>query len=529
MSTLAPGASSLLSNLQQSGTPIPAKVQELIVGAAKKKPLTMRQLEAVLLQAMPAQKRRIRAAFEESQRLGFSPDGRNPRFLTQLIGAHHIEKEVAEVHTRPVEDPPLLRDPARVRLLVPKEAKSVLVFNARDVDERGRPLLMKVVLRVSNPADPRKAQNELNQFLRNTNLEGFRKAGGGPPDVQLIGLKDADVTVEDRDEAEFTFGDPLLVVSYNAAGKELGRAVGVDPDNRRVAHQFHAAPDGSPDLSRPAGVAPKITAGPQLDVTPPVCFDQRLGLALSRKPGVAPFAWNNLLAKDFEWSLKAEPGLIYEPKTTARIELLGVAAETSVAAHDPFLLGSPAVTVSPDPVIQGQYGNMPLLRLLDQPVVRAVHTPGRNDRDERRLAAYELLYPRPDQIQLAGFEFEPLHDMTLERREFRGAGLSAHWRRAGAQAELEVNLNAGFLSANRGTSLRGWTMAVGYEDAQGAWQSLGTQRLHRSSSQRANFSGVVIDPASLLAANRSLEVRVYNESGVPAERVMVPLSELTWR
>lgn len=63
MSTLAPGASSLLSNLQQSGTPIPAKVQELIVGAAKKKPLTMRQLEAVLLQAMPAQKRRIRAAF----------------------------------------------------------------------------------------------------------------------------------------------------------------------------------------------------------------------------------------------------------------------------------------------------------------------------------------------------------------------------------------------------------------------------------------------------------------------------------
>ena len=98
---LTPQAAQLLGTVQRQSAPISRDVEQAIVKAAEaneQKPLTAAQLEQVLTQAMPAQSQLVKDANQACS--CYHPDGKNPKFLTQILG-HTIEKERSAIYNTP--------------------------------------------------------------------------------------------------------------------------------------------------------------------------------------------------------------------------------------------------------------------------------------------------------------------------------------------------------------------------------------------------------------------------------------------
>jgi hypothetical protein len=94
---------------------------------------------------------------------------------------------------------------------------------------------------------------------------------------------------------------------------------------------------------------------------------------------------------------------------------------------------------------------------------------------------------------------------------------------------VSLALDDGFFAAAAGqnASFKGYTMVVGFTDVDGTWKEQ-SRTVGSDVSKKEGFSFECDDFDGLQKANANLEVRVFTEDGVPAQRVLVPFREIHW-
>lgn len=428
--------------------------------------------------------------------------------------------------------------------MIDNDAKSMLLFNGRDVDKTGKPLLMKAVLRVKDPADAEGVKTAVEAFKKEMgNFEGIRQNWGPNAekiDIKIIAANDAYVELKDMDEAEFQFGDPILQISQDKAGKELSRGVATEPDNKLIRKYYAAQANGQPNLAQPVrsrwnqGNPEDILTGANLDTTAPNVFDERISLKMSAKETFPEGGWLETRAEFVTAGLVVEPGLIFEPGKDASVTFLGTSLKTAVAKDDAYFTGSPSA--EGELKLEGNFAKYSLKQLLTQSVTRNVVSQAAGHGDNANVAkqAFQFIYADAGHINIAGKAFTPLSDQNLKKAEL-GDGTKMTAQLApiadpdhnGTRASIV--LNEGFLKTDGETSIEGWTVAVGFKDVDGAWKQCSSTKIEdRETSQRMGFELDMTDAPGLMKQGASMEIRLFNQNGVPAERVQVPFQAMTW-
>lgn len=508
---LDPQAQALLQHVQRRTGPIAAAVEQALADAAQGKALNADQVEQVLLDAMPAQK----AVIQDSKGIaqGYQCDGRNPRFLTSILDLR-IVKESDHAYSPPRPVPPVARDPLYAQFTMAPDADFLLLFNARDVDRNGQPLLMKIVAR--ERADV--AKIDLSRY----------RTQGGAPDVMVVPNDASFVETKDVHETEFAFGDPLKQVSLNGKGVELSTSVKVRPVNEDVKNYYYANGSGGFDKNRPYRLGQK-TVGEQLDQTRVVRFDDRIHLSIVAKETMPAGAWLDTpgAGAHLDAAVALDRGYVYEPGAQATVTFLGTALKTAVPADDAQLLGAPAtsakLTVSPAWTMRN---------LLEQAVQRTVAA-GTHDGANESTKASALLFADHAKRLVGGVAMTPLGDAPLAKAGFAAAKVKVAAQAAagdcdGDDAKLQLSLDDGFLTAQDGASFAGWKIVVGFTDAAGKWVESGPRVVGGANNKREDFAFDVEDFDGLQAKNANLEVRVFDPNGVPAQRVNIPFREIGW-
>ena len=513
---LSNAARYMLATYQNQTQPISSDLEQRILAACETNgstPLSPAQLEEVLNAAMPqpeAHAQLVGTVEKCKASSNYHPDCTRPDFLTQMIGLHRIEKETDEVYHTPAIRRPV-RDPLYAKFVMDNEADVMLIFNARDVDAHGRPLLMKVVAR--DCVD-----------MASLDLSKYRTERAGFADIQKVPENAAYVEIEDTNETEFTFGDPLLQVSLRQ-GKELSRSVHLNPTNVQTTNYYSTHDGRTPFL--PAPVPSEILTGNSLDIEPPAVFPERIRLSMAAKPSFPEGAWLEAPSTHVNCTLHVEPGLIFEPGTTAAVNYGNATAEVTVPSDDAFLLGSRGSSVTIPP------SRTTLDAFLKQFVTIAVQRPGAADRNATQTRASTLLYPKPSAIHVAGKIFDPLATTPLATANFAAAGAEASIHPLVDPEHdgvgIDLKLGAGFLSADAPTSLKGWKIVVGYRDENNQWNAAAPATVSNDRSlQDVAFHLESKNALGLIEAGRSLEIRLFNQDGIPAERVEIPFRDIPW-
>lgn len=480
-------------------------------------PLTVEQVQRLLVQAMPSQSQVIQSATDFAK--GYHPDNKNPRFLTQILSMR-IEKD----HDFGVgtTTPPRQRDPLYASFTMDPKADFMLLFNARDVDASGNPLLMKVVVR--DGADVAKLD-----------LGRYRTATGQMPDVVKVAKNATYVETKDIDEAEFSFGDPLKQVSVASCGKqELSSSVWVRPENIDRWNAYQYMWDGRQYVINPNARMPnhdRVNQGEQLDTTPVKTFDERVRLAMKAKSTLPADAWLDTPggAAQVDVSLELGRGFIFEPGSYGEVSFNGMKLSTAVDKADAQLLGNDSSSVSGTPG-----GNGSLRWLLSQQVtLTAGANPNGNDRTVTSKSGVDLIYgPVKDKISVGANKLSPLADVTLKTADMTANKLSLTAEPIADQdndsVKIQLKLDDAFLGTDSGASVKGWKMAVGYLDAAGQWVSVGERTVKTGASKAETFSFDVDGFDDLQKKDQKLEVRLFNAEGVPAQRVLLPFREVSW-
>ena len=481
-------------------------------------PLTVEQVQQLLVQAMPSQSQVIQSATDFAK--GYHPDNKNPRFLTQILSMR-IEKD-HDFGVGNQSPPPRQRDPLYASFTMDPKADFMLLFNARDVDASGSPLLMKVVVR--DGADVAKLD-----------LGRYRTATGQMPDVVKVAKNATYVETKDIDEAEFSFGDPLKQVSVAACGTvELSSSVWVRPENTDRWNAFGQRWDGRQYVIDPNQRMPqrdRVTQGEQLDTTPVKTFDERVRLAMKAKGSLPADAWLDTPggAAQVDVSLELGRGFIFEPGSYGEVSFNGMKLSTAVDKADAQLLGNESSSVSGTPG-----GNGSLRWLLSQPVtLTAGANPNGNDRTVTSKTGVDLIYgPVKDKISVGANKLNPLGDVTLKSADMAANKVSLTAEPIADQdndsVKIQLKLDDAFLGTDSGASVKGWKMAVGYQDAAGQWVSVGERTVKTGASKAETLSFDVDGFDDLQKKDQKLEVRLFNAEGVPAQRVLLPFREVSW-
>ena len=517
---LQPAAQQLLGYVQKHSAPISGAVQKAITEAQTKKgePLNAKELEQVLVQAMPDQKDAVQQGKKACAHSKYHCDGKKADFLTQMID-FRIKKEVAEVRNQPATRR-TRRDPLEAEFIMDNQAQVVLLFNARDVDDKGRPLLMKVVAREGAET-------------KDLDLSAYRTRWEGDPDIQTVGKTDAHVAIKDVNETEFAFGDPLLQVSMDGKGEELSRGLALHPDNHLHTKYYYGKNVGGqivPDQARPYGNQTRNDAGPQLDTTPARTFDDRIKLEMGVKDSFPKGGWVETKAAHIDAKLIVEPGLMFEPDSSATVNFLGTGANTAVPKDDAFLVGAPGVERQCN---LASYKNYSIAQLLAQPIQRRSQTGGGSaDANALNRPAVDMIFADKANIKVGAGALQPLRDTNVNHAQMKDNSMRAEYRPlkgdTGGQ-RLCLDLDKGFLSASEDSTVQNWKIVVGFVDAKGAWQQCDERSVKNTKNSSAeHFSLEMNDSAVLYKQNKSLEVRVFNAEGVPAQRVRVPLKQVKW-
>jgi hypothetical protein len=518
--TLDTQAQALLKHVQRKTGPVAQQVEQAVGAACEAqqgKALTLDELEKVLTAAMPAQQSVIKDSKAIAQ--GYHCDGKNKRFLTSILDMR-IEKEQDVGYNPPRPTPPISRDPLFADFSMAPDADFMLLFNARDVDKDGQPLLMKIVAR--ERADV--AKIDLTRY----------RTKGGQPDVQKIANNASFVQIKDTDEAEFAFGDPLKQVSLCGGGKELSTSVKVRPVNVDVKNYYYTHFVNGRQVINKANPyrMGQRTEGEALDTTKAVRFDERIHVSLKAKDTMPAGTWLDTPAAGahIEAALSVDRGFFYEPGAKGSVSFAGAKLDLAVAADDAQLLGSPAAAM---PVVVT--ANWTIRQLLQQPVSRNVTAnPTGRDADNVNTTASELLYAMKDKITLAGAVLSPLADTPLAEAGFAAAKVKIDATPScgdhdGDDTTVNLALDAGFLAAAEGASVAGFKIVVGYTDAAGAWVEAKPRTVGgASANKREEFSFEVEDFDGLQQKKANMEVRVFNEHGVPAQRVLIPFQQIGW-
>ncbi|MBI1949652.1 MAG: hypothetical protein HYS27_28455 [Deltaproteobacteria bacterium] len=480
-------------------------------------PLGIEQVEKLLLQAMPSQAQVIQTASTFAK--GYHPDNKNPRFLTQILSMR-IEKD----HDFGVgtTTPPRQRDPLYASFTLDPKADFMLLFNARDVDAKGNPLLMKVVVREG--AD-----------LAKLDLTRYRTATGQMPDVVKVAKNASYVETKDIDETEFSFGDPLKQVSVASCGKqELSSSVWVRPQNVDRWNAYSYMWDGRQYVINPNARQPgqdRVNQGEQLDTTPVKTFDERVRLAMKAKDTLPADAWLDTPggAAQVDVTLELGRGYIFEPGSSCEVNFNGMKLTGAVDKADAQLLGNQASSTSGTPG-----GNGSLRWLLSQQVsLSAGANPNGNDRWATSKAAVDLIYgPTRDKITVGANTLSPLADVTITTAQMAANKIALTAEPIADPnndaVKVQLKLDDAFLGVADGASVKGWKMSVGYQDAAGKWVSVGERGVKSGASKAETFSFDVDDFDALQQGDKKLEVRLFNAEGVPAQRVILPFRDVSW-
>ncbi len=518
--TLDPQAQALLKHVQRRTGPVAQQVEQAVSAACdatQGKPLTMEQLEKVLCAAMPAQQ----GVIQDSKAIakGYHCDGKNGRFLTSILEMR-IEKEQDVGYSPPRPVAPITRDPLFADFSMAPDADFMLLFNARDVDRDGQPLLMKIVAR--ERAD-----------ITKIDLARYRTQGG-QPDVQKIANNASFVQIKDTDETEFAFGDPMKQVSLCGGGKELSTSVMVRPKNVDVKNFYYTHLVGGAQVINKANPYQlgRRTEGENLDTTKVARFDDRIHVSLKAKDTMPAGTWLDTpgAGQHLEAALSVDRGFFFEPGATGSVTFVDAKLALAVAADDAQLLGSQAATAP-----LAVQPNWTMRQLLQQAVARtASSSPAGRDADSTSTVASDLIYAAKAKITLAGTALAPLSDKSLSEADFAAAKVKIDATPAcgdhdGDDTTVKISLDAGFLGAAEGASVAGFKIVVGYTDATGAWVEAKPRTLGgASANKREDFTFEVEDFDGLQAKKANIEVRVFNEHGVPAQRVLIPFTQIGW-
>ncbi len=520
---LDPQAKQLLSFVQQQTSRIDDKLEAQITQKATETGgvLNIAQLEKLLVQAMPEHKEKITKLGEQC--LCHHSDGKNGAFLTQMVGLHRIQKDRSAVYHQPQFTQPA-RDPLFAKFIMAKDADVLLVFNASKFDDGGRPLLMKIVARES-------MKDKIPDL---SNYHTLTKT----PDVQYVANDAAFVEIQDENEAEFAFGDAIAQVSLNAKGKELSRNGGVGPTNQRVTNYFSGMNVGGtivPNLNAPVGVAPTHEAGIHLDNAHVQRFEDRIQLSLAAASTFPAGGWLETAASHLETKLTVQPGYLLEPGTKGNVSFAGAAVATHVPADDFSFNGSDSGAAT---VNSGNYHSTSLGQFLRQNVRQSTQSDSSGGHDAQTVdtPAFQLVFAHPERVQVGGIALDPLGDRMVKKADFAAAQVAVHVEPLASDPEKDgqeivIDLAKGFLTGKDGESLAGWRVEAGYRG--GASQNnewIGTKALtSKAGGTPAECLKLALPNApEALAAGTNLELRVYNAEGVPAQRILIPLTELPW-
>lgn len=506
----------------QAQAPVSAQVSQAIeakVAECGNVALTAQQLEQVLLAAMPAQKPII----EQAAKACHHCDGKNGKFVS-TIATLMIEKEKNAVYSPPPAAVPPMprRDPLKAEILMGKDTDFLVIANAGVFDADKKPLALKVLAR--ERADLSKLPEVLAQY---------HTMWGDTPDVVKVANDAAYVKIEDEQEHEFQFGHGVAVVSFDKKGAEQGRNGKINPDNKLVTHYFHGKNEGGkvvPDLTKPA-IPAQTTTGVNLDTTPVLTFNQELSLALAAKTTLPKGAWTELPLSQLDVKLNVGGGYLLEPGTQATVTLMGAQAAVSVPGDDFSFSGNKAASAT----IPAQYANHTLAQLFAQQVQElSQSTATTTDRKVTNTPASELFFRREkDAVKLGELPFTPLMSPTLTGDAIAAAGIHPVIQPLVGDAQSDgycvaVKLSEGFVKAGGPADLTGWTVEVGYQGP-GGWTEAGSMKIDGKSSSKAGLFELPVDnPTEAIAKNRSLEVRLRNDQGIPAGRIQIPFKELKW-
>lgn len=520
-------AKQLLSTFQHRNGAIGAQAQAAVAQAceAKGAPLSAAELQKALQAALPSQSAQITEASKSCSTSRYHSDGKNGDFLTQFLKLR-IEKDRAEVWSQPATRR-TARDPLMAEFIMDKDAQVVLLFNARDVDEKGRPLLMKAVCREG-------------ATLEGIDLTHYRTkwAEAGSEDIQTVPKNASFVAVQDTQESEFEFGDPVIQVSLGKKGEELSRGVAVRPENQETVRYYPSMwqmqPNGQnavvPNTAMSENRAATVTSGAQLDRTPVKTFDEKIKLGLKVKDSFPEGGWLETKIEHIDAKMFIEPGLMFEPDTQAEVRLINSTLTTKVQADDAFLVGAPAAEAE---IALTPYAAQNISWLLQQPVTRTSQSlGGSQDAETKQWKLADLVFADKAKIGVGAGTLVPQQDLRLKSAQLEEMKISGGYSQIDGSDKgqhLCLTLGEGFLSAKDGASVKGWSIVAGYTDESGQWQQCAARTVKgKTGSGCETFEFDLADAPALYKANRDVEIRLFNAEGVPAQRVRVPVKELPW-
>jgi len=277
-----------------------------------------------------------------------------------------------------------------------------------------------------------------------------------------------------------------------------------------------------------------VVSGEQLDEKPVVSFEKRVELAMVAKDSSKSLdAWLNAHCSEFDLKLTVNKGLIFEPNASAVVSFLNLRLGTEVAANDASLLGSAGTEGAVTTVDETLYQMLTRRNVSIQTFTKLADGSPKNDREIKNLSPVHLIYADKANVQIGGQVLAPLASASVDKTQLDARGVSATKCRLpndpGCDGQkVDISLNKGFVSAKAPASVEGWKVVVGYTDAAGVWQTCGSRTVKGNASSKMNFSLELPDAPAVHKANRSFEVRVYNDKGIPAERLTVPFREIGW-
>lgn len=519
MLNLDPRAQQLLSFVQQQATKIDRSTEQKIAAACEHSsaPLSGEKLQKILCDAMPQHAKTIQQIGKKT--LSFQCDNTNAAFMTQIVGLHDIEKERAVVFQQP-HIARVARDPLSAKLIMAKNADVMLLFNASQFDDAGRPLLLKIVAR-------EKMKDKLPDL---SNYHTLTKE----PDVQLVANDAAYVTIKDEHEAEFQFGSALAQVSLDAKGNELSRSGAVAPTNKQITRFFYGMNANGvvvPNPASPAPVAPQVASGPQLDTTPVQTYRDRIQLSIGAKEDFPKGGWLETQLAHVDAEIAVEPGYMLEPSSHATIQFASASVTTEVKADDFSFIGSGSADAK---VPTEQLGGWTMSDLLNQNVIERTKTGDGYDQREVATPAYQLIYSNAEHIKIGTAALDPLGDRSLTKAELAEAGIKVNLEPMKGDkdgTEVLLSLDKGFLSAAKPGSVDGWKVVVGFHtgaNGETEWTEAKPRAVKGESSAKESFRLQLPNAPEAIALNRSVEIRIFNDRGVPAQRVLIPFTEIPW-
>lgn len=496
------------------------KIESSVATGTTDATLTAEQLEKALIAAMPSQQQCIRQCSQQVEQFKCPQD--KPRFLSQILSIR-VEREVNSVRTSSPSRT-VTTDPYYTRIQMDPNADFMLIFNARNVDRNGRPLLMKLVAREG--ADLSKV--DLNQYRTTDNVKDIAKF-----DVMRVRATEDYVEVVDRNEPEFTYGDPIKQVSLNRAGALISESVAVNPDNTRIDKGWPSTRDNAgnivPDMSSGNPITMNRTTGASLDNQRVTTFDDRIFLKMTATPAMNKAAWldDTIRVPDqLQIQLGCERGFMFEPGSQASLNYYNNRVDTAVPSTDVQLLGSPGAHKDLS------LGGTTLRGLLTANLGYEVKTKD-SDRATYSAAAHSIIFKQAPDITVGSDILRPLADKTLTHADLPKAKIQANKMPINGDGgendqRVSLTLQEGFLSAKGEASVKDWKAVVGFIDEKGVWQQQEVRFTQPQCSQAVTLQFDVLNANVVHAANRNLEVRLFNQNGVPAERILVPFQTIDW-